>query len=145
MLLYLCFYSFFGIERKKILFETDLKKEKEKSLSLQEQADSLQNNNKQLQKKLVTFYQNFDNELDQKIVEKVSTTRYKPQYEAIPIFRNFSEIPLHDGRFMRSVKENMRIRDFKARLSHYNRNRSYLSYNPYTMRMCGLPNERKTM
>lgn len=95
-------------------FETDLKKEKERSLSLQEQVDSLQNNNKQLQKKLVTFYQNFDNELDQKIVEKVSTTRYKPQYEAIPIFRNFSEIPLHDGRFMRSVKENMRIRDFKA-------------------------------
>ncbi len=113
IILFMAFVIFVQHYSKNSLKE-DLRKLNINNDSLQRQIENLKNKNQQLQENIDTLQNNFEKKLDQIVVEKVCSTRFKPQYESIPIFRNFSEIPLHDGRFMRSVKENMRIRNFTA-------------------------------
>lgn len=82
--------------------------------TLRRQIETLENQNQQLLNDINVLQKHFDKTVEQKITEKVCAIRFKPQYESIPIFRNFSEIPMHDGRFMRSIKEEMYISDFTA-------------------------------
>ena len=60
------------------------------------------------------FERNFNEALNQKILEKVSSIRHRSHYSSIPIFGEFTVIPMHNKRFMNSIKENMRIRNFEA-------------------------------
>ncbi len=103
-----------AVSKELKFFKKDHADHDTKDYLLDRQILSLKKENEAMSKELDSLQSSFASAVDQKFIETVYLTRFMPQYESIPIFRDFSEIPLGDKRFMRSVRENMNVSNFQA-------------------------------
>ena len=83
---------------------------------LQDDAGSLQMENLSLKEQVDSFQDDFEIVVDQKIKEKILSIRSRTQYASIPVFKEFSSLPIESSnmRFIRAIKESMRIQNFQA-------------------------------
>ena len=83
---------------------------------LQDSASSLQMENLSLKEQIDSFQDDFEIVVDQKIKEKILSIRSRTQYSSIPVFKEFSSLPIESNnmRFIRAIKESMRIQNFQA-------------------------------
>lgn len=83
---------------------------------LQDNASSLQMENLSLKEQIDSFQDDFEIVVDQKIKEKILSIRSRTQYSSIPVFKEFSSLPIESNnmRFIRAIKESMRIQNFQA-------------------------------
>lgn len=105
---------------------------------LQDDANSLQMENLSLKEQVDSFQDDFEIAVDQKIQEKIVSLRNRPQYSSIPVFKDFSSLPIEadNMRFIKAIKESMRIQNFQASATITTKNKN--TYHT-TLETCDCP------
>ena len=105
---------------------------------LQDDANSLQMENLSLKEQVASFQDDFEIVVDQKIKEKIVSLRNRPQYSSTPVFKDFSSLPIEASnmRFIKAIKESMRIQNFQASATITTKNKN--TYHT-TLESCDCP------